>query len=185
MIFLSLGSSIGNAEEIFISAEAFLKTKGVLVLKKSKIMKNPPMGGVAKNEFSNAVWEIALDWHSKETIWHRTFPRFFRAFPQKRKMGTARKLLKTLKQCEAMHGRNLRAKRWSDRPLDIDILMFEGLVLNMDYLKIPHPEIANRDFVLKPWMEIVSEDFDIPGLGKLGELIKKLKKTPSLRGRKA
>ncbi len=174
MIYLGIGSSIGKAEEIFDSAEKFLKEQGVLVTKKSEIMKNAPIGGVAKNEFSNAVWEVKLDWHFCETVWHRTFPRFFGVFPKLRIIHIAKKLLKILKSCETAHGRDLNAEKWSDRPLDLDILMFCDLVLDEKNLKIPHPEISNRDFVLKPWMEIIDKDFEIPKIGKLQNLIKKL-----------
>lgn len=146
MIYLGIGSSIGNAEEIFDSAEKFLEERGILVTKKSRIYKNSPLGGVAKNQFSNAVWEVKAD-----------------ILPTK--------FLEILKSCEIVHGRDLGAKKWSDRPLDLDILMFDELILDTKNLKIPHPEIQNRDFVLKPWMEIVDEDFEIPNLGKLQNLI--------------
>ncbi len=136
MIYLGVGSSIGNAEEIFSSAEKFLKKNGVFVIKKSKIYKNPPMGGVAENEFSNAVWEVEFFKKTKNLRY------------------SAKRLLKILKKCEKAHGRNLSAPKWSDRTLDLDILIFDNLSLKTKNLIIPHPEIDNRDFVLKPLREI-------------------------------
>lgn len=44
--------------------------------------------------------------------------------------------------------------RWGSRSIDIDILFFNDLVINSDILTIPHPEIANRRFVLVPLAEI-------------------------------
>ncbi|MDH3324916.1 MAG: 2-amino-4-hydroxy-6-hydroxymethyldihydropteridine diphosphokinase [Candidatus Peregrinibacteria bacterium] len=146
MIFLSLGSSIGNAEKIFRSTEEFLENSNIKVLKKSQILKNPPLGEVAKNEFSNAVWQIETD-------------------------VTPEELLKTLKSCETTHGRDLDAERWSDRLLDLDILTFNNEIINTETLKIPHPEIPNRIFVLQPWSEIVDENFKIPKFGTLKSLL--------------
>ena len=60
-VFIALGSSIGDAEAIFLSTELFLEKKDVQVLKKSKVLRNAPYGGVAKNEFINAVWEIRFE----------------------------------------------------------------------------------------------------------------------------
>ena len=113
-------------------------------INKSNILKNPPYGGVAENEFSNAVWQIETDRTSKE-------------------------LLKTLQQVESEHER-IREKRWSDRTLDLDILIFHDEVLKTKDLTIPHPGIANRRFVLEPLSELVDENFEIPTLGALGNL---------------
>ncbi len=136
MIYIGVGSSIGNAEEIFDSAEKFLKKHGVWVIKKSSIYKNPPLGGVAKNEFSNGVWEIDFLKKTKNLAY------------------SAQRLLKILKKCEVVHKRDLSAEKWSDRTLDLDILIFDDLVLKTKKLTIPHPEIANREFVLKPLKEL-------------------------------
>ncbi len=145
MIFLGLGSSIGNAKKIFTSTERALETCGICVIKKSKIFKNPPFGGVAKNEFSNAVWQI-------ETT------------------NSPAELLKILQKIENDHGRT-REKKWDDRTLDLDILIFNDEIIDRKGLKIPHPEMAKRIFVLKPLAELVDETFEIPTLGTLKNLI--------------
>lgn len=155
MIFLGLGSSVGDAEKIFESVEDFLAKNDIDVLQKSKILINPPLGGVAQNEFSNAVWAVDVSANFLGTV-----------------VEQAQKLLQICKACEKAHGRNLNAKRWSDRSLDLDILMFDDLVLDTEDLKIPHPEIKNRDFVLLPWAEIVSSDFELPIHGNLHNLSK-------------
>lgn len=160
MIFLALGSSIGNAETIFASAKKFLEKEGVKVLQKSDILKNPPFGGVAKNEFSNAVWEIELASNFENS-----------------EIPKVEKLLQICKQCEAEHGRDFEKEKWADRPLDLDILMFNDLISEQKDLKIPHSEIPNRIFVLLPWSEIVPSDFEIPVYGNLQNLLKKLNKT--------
>ncbi|MCF7905579.1 2-amino-4-hydroxy-6-hydroxymethyldihydropteridine diphosphokinase [Candidatus Gracilibacteria bacterium] len=152
MIFIGLGSSIGNAEEIFASVEKLLIEQGIQVVKKSSILKNPPIGGVAKNEFSNAVWQVE---------------------PVEARLIAPLQLLKILQKIETDHGRT-REKKWDDRTLDLDILIFHDEIINIPELQIPHPEISNRIFVLKPLSELVDETLEIPTLGALGSLIRKL-----------
>ncbi len=144
MIFIGLGSSLGDAEKTFQSAENALELVNVHVLQKSHIFKNPPYGGVAENEFSNAVWQIETNLSPE-------------------------KLLKVLQEVENEHGRT-RDKRWDDRTLDLDILIFDEVVMSTDNLTIPHSGIASRKFVLEPLSELVDENFEIPTLGALRNL---------------
>jgi len=82
----------------------------------------------------------------------------------------ALKLLNILQDCENIHGRT-RNKKWSDRTLDLDILIFHDLIVQSQKLTIPHPAIPKRKFVLKPLSEIVDQNFEIPKFGKLSELV--------------
>ena len=166
-IFIGLGSSLGDAETTFRTSEQFLSQKGIQVLKKSKNLLNEPYGGVAKNKFTNAVWQIDFPL----TAWEKIN---FVLLPDKyKKIKKSFKLLKILQQCENFCGR-VRNKKWEDRTLDLDILMFDDLILEKRKLKIPHPEISKRDFVLKPWLEIVDESFVIPRFGSLKNCLEKL-----------
>ena len=163
MIFVAIGSSIGNAAEIFERTENWLNNYGVYVLKKSKVLKNPPVGGVAQNDFHNAVWQV----HFEPSRWDKIN---WVLLPQSRKKRLlAYKLLRRLKQCEKAHGR-VKAERWSDRTLDLDILMFNDLVMQRRSLTIPHCEIQNRAFVLQPWRELVDDNFEVPTLGLIKDL---------------
>ena len=62
-----------------------------------------------------------------------------------------------------------RRERWGPRTLDVDILAIGHLVLDFPDLRIPHPRIAERAFVLIPWAE-VDPSFDVPGLASVQEL---------------
>lgn len=137
-IFIALGSSIGDAEALFDSTETFLKSHGVQVLQKSKNHIFPPYGGVAENDFTNAVWEIKLDRKN------------FSLIPEKQ----AHQLLSILQKCEKKHGRT-RTKRWDDRTLDLDLLLFKRLCIQSKRLTVPHPEMHKRDFVLLPLQELL------------------------------
>ncbi len=167
MIFIGVGSSVGNAEVQFAKAEADLKQKGVLVLKKSKLLKNPPQGGVAQNEFTNAVWQVEFP----ETKWEKINCCLL---PQSRRQKLkAYKLLDLLQSVEKNAGRT-RDKHWEDRTLDLDILMLNRLTLSQQRLLLPHPLLAERSFVLLPWQELVDKDFEIPKFGVIEQLIKRL-----------
>lgn len=147
-IFIGLGSSLGDAKNLFNSAEKELSKAGIKVLNKSALFKNPPYGGVAQNEFTNAVWEIETD-------------------------KTPEALLEILQKIEDLHGRE-KCQKWADRTLDLDILVFGSTIRSDENLTIPHPEIDKRIFVLKPLAEMTSLDFEIPQLGTLEKLLKNL-----------
>ena len=64
-------------------------------------------------------------------------------------------LLKKLKAIESAMGRKrVKGKRWGSRIIDLDILFYGSLVVKKRTLKIPHPELANRRFVLLPLSEL-------------------------------
>ncbi len=65
-------------------------------------------------------------------------------------------LLKTLLQTEAQFGR-IRRERWGPRTLDLDLLLFDAVVLDTPELQIPHPHMAERAFVLVPLADIASD----------------------------
>ena len=78
-------------------------------------------------------------------------------------------LLDVLTGIERAHGR-VRAERWGDRTLDLDIVDFAGLVSSSDRLTLPHPHAFERDFVLKPWLA-VDPDAVLPGHGRVADLV--------------
>ena len=68
--------------------------------------------------------------------------------------------------------RREQEQRWGPRTLDLDIILFGNRRINDSHLTIPHPEFANRTFVLEPLLEIDGDRF-IPGYGSLTYLIEK------------
>lgn len=83
-------------------------------------------------------------------------------------------LLNELQQIENNQGR-VREKRWGSRTLDLDILLYDDLQINEQHLTIPHPGIAERDFVLYPLHNIDSR-LEIPGQGSIEMLLTKVSK---------
>ncbi|MFC0680545.1 2-amino-4-hydroxy-6-hydroxymethyldihydropteridine diphosphokinase [Lysobacter korlensis] len=81
-------------------------------------------------------------------------------------------LLDELHRIEADLGR-VRAERWGDRTLDIDIVTMEGVVIDSARLTLPHPRAHERRFVLEPWASI-DPDAELPGRGRVDELLRRL-----------
>jgi 2-amino-4-hydroxy-6-hydroxymethyldihydropteridine diphosphokinase len=63
-------------------------------------------------------------------------------------------LLRKLNKMERKAGRHHHARKWSARPLDLDILLWSGGIWADDDLIIPHPEFRKRDFVLRPLAQV-------------------------------
>jgi 2-amino-4-hydroxy-6-hydroxymethyldihydropteridine diphosphokinase len=69
---------------------------------------------------------------------------------------TPQKLLATLLAIEQKFGR-LRQQRWGPRTLDLDLLLYDDLVIDQPNLQIPHPRMCQRAFVLVPLAEIAPD----------------------------
>lgn len=131
--FIGLGSNLGDRKANI--GEAITRT-GELpetrIMRKSSLYESEPHGN-AKTWFVNAVIEVETEF-------------------------TAAELLKKLKAIEEAMGRKrVKGKRWGSRIIDLDILFFDSEVLQTRTLKIPHPEVAKRKFVLLPLAEVAPQ----------------------------
>jgi 2-amino-4-hydroxy-6-hydroxymethyldihydropteridine diphosphokinase len=90
-------------------------------------------------------------------------PRYLNLVLTGRYQGEPLALLDAVNAIEHRHGR-VRAERWGDRTLDIDIIAIDDLELDDPRLSLPHPRAGERDFVLAPWLEI-DPDAVLPGAG--------------------
>lgn len=77
-------------------------------------------------------------------------------------------LFDALLAIEAAHGR-ARGERWGPRTLDLDLLVYGDAVINTSRLTVPHPELAQRAFVLVPLAEVAG-GLVVPGLGRVSDL---------------
>ncbi|TFD10034.1 2-amino-4-hydroxy-6-hydroxymethyldihydropteridine diphosphokinase [Cryobacterium sp. TMT1-2-2] len=96
-------------------------------------------------------------------------PRYLNAVLTIDYAGDPHGLLDAVNAIEAEHGR-VRAERWGDRTLDIDLIVFGDLSVDDDRLTLPHPRAAERDFVLAPWLDVDSAAV-IPGRGLVRDLL--------------
>ena len=90
-----------------------------------------------------------------------------------------RDLFAALKLIEEQHGRDRSAERWGPRTLDLDLLAFSGLILSDADLSVPHPGVAERNFVLLPWREIAPH-YRVPGLSTVAELAASVGNQPAI-----
>jgi 2-amino-4-hydroxy-6-hydroxymethyldihydropteridine diphosphokinase len=78
-------------------------------------------------------------------------------------------LLAVLNRIEDAHGR-VRTERWGDRTLDLDLIDYDGEVADDPRLTLPHPRAAERDFVLRPWLQVDPEAV-VAGRGRVADLL--------------
>ena len=82
-------------------------------------------------------------------------------------------LLSALKATEERLGRERPPVRWGPRRIDLDLLVYGTARIDEPGLQVPHPGIAERNFVLVPLAEI-APDLDVPGLGRVSALLRRL-----------
>lgn len=87
-------------------------------------------------------------------------------------------LLAQLKSLEKVRGRR-DAPRWGPRLIDLDLLALSSLTLQDGHLTLPHPGIAERNFVLLPWAEIAPH-YTVPGLATVAELARRAPAKPPI-----
>jgi 2-amino-4-hydroxy-6-hydroxymethyldihydropteridine diphosphokinase len=66
--------------------------------------------------------------------------------------------------------RRAEETRWGPRTLDLDVLVWGARVLR-EPLEVPHPRLVDRRFALAPLVDLVGDDFVVPGAGRAGELL--------------
>ncbi len=151
-VYLGIGSNLGNRRKNVEKSFDLLKAeKEIRIKKRSSLYETKPVGGPKQRDFINAVVLI------ETTL-------------------AVKPLLKVLKSIESKLGRKKDAKIWGPRVIDLDILVYEQVVLKSKLLTVPHPMMHERFFVLAPFAEIAPE-FKHPILKKtVGELLAELKK---------
>jgi 2-amino-4-hydroxy-6-hydroxymethyldihydropteridine diphosphokinase len=127
-VIFSIGSNIGNRKENIYNAIYLLSKCSINVIKTSSFYETEPYGNIKQNWFLNVV-----------IIANSQF------LPDN--------LLLICKTIEFDLGRRL-SSHWGERVIDIDILMYDSLILNTPQLTIPHKYLHLRNFVLIPLKEI-------------------------------
>ena len=129
--YIALGSNLGDREENLRSALKNLEANGVRVVKVSTFIETEPYGVTDQPGFVNAVCQVETELEPLE-------------------------LLRLLLKIELEMGR-VRIRRWGERNIDLDLLLYEDACVVSDELTLPHPDMENRDFVLLPLAEIAGE----------------------------
>jgi 2-amino-4-hydroxy-6-hydroxymethyldihydropteridine diphosphokinase len=84
-------------------------------------------------------------------------------------------LIALLLEIEAQLGRRRATEaRWGPRPIDLDVLIWGVREIRTPELEVPHPRLGDRRFALRPLIDLVGDDFAVPGLGRTGELARRV-----------
>jgi len=130
VVYLSLGSNMGERGANIAAAIKKLGENGIAVLKSSSVIETLPYGRTNQPAFLNCALKCETALSPEE-------------------------LLDATLNIERELGR-VRTVRWGPRPIDIDIVFYENELIRTSALTVPHPDAHNRDFVLEPLCEIDS-----------------------------
>jgi 2-amino-4-hydroxy-6-hydroxymethyldihydropteridine diphosphokinase len=149
LAYIGLGANVGERRRQLAEALARLTaTEEVEVVKVSSFYLNPPLGPPDQPWFLNAVAQV-------------------------RTRLTPEELLRVLHRVEQDLGR-VRRERWGPRLIDLDLLLYNGVIISGPDLRLPHPEMHRRSFVLAPLAEIAPQAWH-PALEKtVAELLAEL-----------
>ena len=145
-VWLGLGSNQDSPRDQL--ERAFRKLNDLprtQLLRRSALYRNPPMGSVPQADFLNAVAGLLTQLEPDVLLEH-------------------------LQALEEQAGRQRESElHWGPRPLDLDLLIYGQAILSLPGLTVPHPGIAERNFVLFPLLATAPE-LHIPGLGSVRRL---------------
>jgi len=127
--WIALGGNLGDVESYFQAARGTLdQHQSCQVCATSLLYQTPAIGPAGQADYLNTV--IAINTQL-----------------------TPESLLQLLQNIENQHGR-VRQEHWGARTLDLDIIAYDALALRSEKLNLPHHEMQNRQFVLKPLCDI-------------------------------
>jgi 2-amino-4-hydroxy-6-hydroxymethyldihydropteridine diphosphokinase len=131
--YLGLGSNVGDREAHLRAAVELLGEHGIDVDAVSSVYETEPVGEILDQpDFLNAAARIGTELEPEA-------------------------LLDVCKAIEVEQGRMFGGPRHGPRPLDVDLLLLDGVELESERLTLPHPEITRRRFVLVPLLELDPE----------------------------
>ena len=133
-VYLGLGSNLGDKEHNISRATALISGQIGTVVRQSALYYSEPWGFASANTFVNAVVCVVT------TL-------------------SPRRLLLATQRIERQMGRTEKSLGgvYHDRIIDIDILLYDDLTIDRPYLKVPHPLMQQRPFVMEPLKEVKSE----------------------------
>ena len=126
--WLALGSNLGDRQQYLRATREALGEEGIKLIQQSAVAETDPVGVLDQPRVLNQVLEV-------ETALE------------------PRALLEAVKRIESELGRKAR-QRWGPREIDIDILRYDELTVDEPGLRIPHPELGNRPFLLSLLAEV-------------------------------
>ena len=153
-VYVGVGSNLGDRAGFLEKAKSLVnQLPGTQVLRSSSIYETEPVGGPPQGKYLNAVWEIETSLSPHE-------------------------IKEKFREIEAKLGRR-RSFNNAPREMDLDIIFYGHQIIDEEGLKIPHPRLQERLFVLEPLTEL-APDLQHPILKKRAkELLEQVTKNPS------
>ena len=143
--YIGLGSNLEDPRAQVLRACAELQSHAsIRLVRVSPLYRSKPFGPVPQPDFVNAVAGVLTQLDS-------------------------RALLNALHALERAFGRPAEHERWGPRVIDLDLLIYGRERRDEPDLKLPHPGIVERNFVLYPLADL-APDLEMPGLGRVAEL---------------
>lgn len=134
---VGLGANIGEPLKQLTRAVAGLLHHNAITLRAvSPVYRSTPMGPSDQPDFYNACV------HLETSL-------------------SAQALLNELQAIENAQGR-VRHRHWGERCIDLDLLLFDAEVIHSSSLTVPHPGLSERDFVLRPLIDLLGPDYRLP-----------------------
>ncbi len=143
--YVGIGSNLDSPQnQVERAIDALAAIENTVLVRTSSFYRSAPLDGSEQPDYINAVSALLtrLD---------------------------AGSLLGILQEIEKAHGRTRGAEKWAPRTLDLDLLVYSGASIDDKELKVPHPGIGERNFVLLPLLDIAPH-LSIPGRGSVIEL---------------
>ena len=145
--YIGLGSNVGDKQNHLARAlDMIAAIQGVIIKRKSSLYLTKPWGKTDQEDFLNQVVEIETGLNPLD-------------------------LLHRLQEIEIKLGRR-RDQQWGPRTIDLDILLFGPETIDLEELKVPHPYLRERLFVLIPLQELRA-DLELPDGSKIEEVLSK------------
>ncbi|HEX6639282.1 MAG TPA: 2-amino-4-hydroxy-6-hydroxymethyldihydropteridine diphosphokinase [Steroidobacteraceae bacterium] len=143
--YVGVGSNLEDPHaQVLRALDSLARLTSTRLVVRSPLYHTPPFGSVPQPAFVNAAAGLLTQLTPEE-------------------------LLAALRTLEEELGREPPRERWGPRVIDLDLLVVGREQRASDVLKLPHPGIAERDFVLYPLADI-APDLEVPGLGRVSRL---------------
>lgn len=147
IVYVSIGSNLGNRLQNLNDAIEQMQLRAGAILKVSRVIVTPPWGFEADTPFLNACLKLETELVPEE-------------------------LLNILLSIENKLGRmRTKTNNYASRPIDLDIIDYEGITQKSSSLELPHPRYTERKFVLLPLAEIAPEFMDIKTAKPIQQLL--------------
>ncbi|MGB1580628.1 MAG: 2-amino-4-hydroxy-6-hydroxymethyldihydropteridine diphosphokinase [Nevskiales bacterium] len=143
--FVGLGANLGDpAEQLRSALQRLSQLESMRLVRQSSLYRSAPLGPAKQADYCNAVAELQVSISATD-------------------------MLDQLLKLENAMGRTRSGERWGPRYIDLDLLVFGDAVITEPGLRVPHPEMHKRNFVMLPLAEIAPQ-LEIPGQGRASDL---------------